>query len=1086
MWALDRKGYRIAFFVLGLMWTADCFAQTVDKLFHATASPYRIVDDLIVPFGEIWQIEPGSRFCFESNISLKIDGVLVAKGTRNKRITFSACDPNKPWGGVRFVDSREIRGIRSSLRHVVIEGASKRRTDPAGFDPNTAGGGLFVERSDLEVFRAVIRRNVAEIGGGVYIGQDSDVAIVSSAIYENTAVGSRYIYAGGGGLYVNGPRRLRVLRSIIAANRFLEQSYPNEEGGGGVYLAYGPLEFAFNLVIGNVSGKGAGMLVLSQGASARLRSFTGNIFAYNSGSVNLEQVALQTRNSFDILTGVGEWSTNAGQTPFVAHLNRNNLSRYHFKGSRAFLEQLQVGSEVDFASEIQDRANAAVLGSIDGALQDTRLCGEAFELGPIEICEGRGRKLPDYLSLVSEHYEPELGTILAERLAPPRSTRLNKGERTRLAKILAQAPYPHRAGEMSRAPLDSRLIDIVFADAIQRESAIDAIVSAGEHAPKRGRMSALLLANALGLNQTFDLLLGRSEPSLLTLQNAIGFRNEEVTLALLRARHYAGALSKKDLYDLLQRASDTNLFRVVEELLSRKVNPNLRLRERLPLAMAVAAGHLDTVQLLLRRGADPNKRSSMATGDNQLFPPLAFAITWFHLGSGRHEIAELLIAAGASLTEDEVPNSVWNNALRLKSAVELGVVSSASAKATARDREWESHIDRQIRQQIVDGKIVVRPILTAIRRLRSRNVAELAAILGDLDIPIAERAAAGRILSIRNFQLSESVRRDVLVGFRKPAVNGGPHIPSLESILRFRLVKPSPPLKGGASTAALKALSEKEERRMLLPYGRKLAVVIGISDYANLPSRASTTLATGRQHDLAFARADAEAIVRLLKSGRLGEGWEVEALFGERAKRSEVERVLTLWREEAREDDLVLFFFSGHGFNLAGESTDNFFFLYDSLLGRLKETALPFSDVRDWALALKSRHVLMLLDACRSGNIGSAKGSWSGVDYARLDDIRIRQVAGKIALTSSIGGQLSYEWENRGLGFFTATLLDAVEGRIAHYAQGRFITILDLYEAVRFNVIKRSSNERGLATQIPDYILLDGGDLLNFPIAFAW
>ena len=203
------------FSIAAFFWISVCFAQVPDFQFEQRESPYRIDENLTVPFGDYWKIHSGTHLCFEDGVLLKVDGILVADGTKDAPIVLSSCNPEHPWGGIHFSDSRQQDNLRSAFRHVVIERASKILKDAGSTDPNANGGGIFVERSDLEVTNSTIRHNRANTGGGLYIGAESDVVVMRSAIYGNIATGSPYINSGGGGIYVAGPRRLDISHSVI-------------------------------------------------------------------------------------------------------------------------------------------------------------------------------------------------------------------------------------------------------------------------------------------------------------------------------------------------------------------------------------------------------------------------------------------------------------------------------------------------------------------------------------------------------------------------------------------------------------------------------------------------------------------------------------------------------------------------------------------------------------------------------------------------------------------------------------------------------------------------------------------------------
>ena len=1050
-------------------------AQQIARTFKQDTSPHQFHANLTVPFGEVWKIEQGVQLCFGANVEFNVDGVLIATGTREHPIVLTSCNHAQKWAGMRFADSRQLESVRSSLKHVVIEAASKRSQSAAGHNPENSGGALSVLRSDLDIIGATIRHNDADIGGGIYIGHDSDVTIHHSAIYGNTAFGSQYIYSGGGGIYATGPRRLWISRSIVAQNSFHSNNYANEEGGGGLYLSGGNVELSFNLVIGNSSGKGSGMLVI--GNSRKPHVFAANVFAYNAGSTHWEQVAIQTRYSFTPLQRLPTWTTNVGQAPFIAHLNRNTLAqRYLVKGSIEFLSALQIGTEVEITSYLRDKANTSTHAAIASKKPDWPMCGNGFDLGPIEICDQRGQTLEGYFGLVGELYDQELGDLLNSRYSyGGTKNALDNDDRVRLGHLISPAPKPQEPGQPPPEPIDSRLVDLVFGNTMERRNAAFGIVSEDATRPRRGEMTPLLMVSALGQMESFDILLTHLKDTLPYIRSAIALGHEKVALALVRRDRYSPQLSRKSLYEILQLAAGTNLTRIVKELLDKGVDPNIALRDRLPLAVAVSNGHLDTVQLLLRRGANPNARVKKFSSDIRTYPVLAFAINWYHLGSGWNEVAELLVAAGAKLDSDDLPDGLQSDVLKLKSAVQMGIVPPSlgaewAEKATS-DRNWE----RRVRQELVDETVNVDPVIEKIHQLATLSVDSLPLTLADDGEASATRTAAARILSVRSFELTDTVRKNLLFAVENQSVHATRQEFRLERILKFSR---SPAARGGQYKVSAQP---KQDTKGFLPYGQKHAVIIGVSDYKNLLSLEDAKRAN-EPYDLRYAALDAEAIVDLVESGQLGDSWLVESRVGSSATREEVQGIMNRLERQVQKDDLVVFYFSGHGFT-AADLVDrrNFFFVYDSDLENMADSAIPFAQVREWLLRLKSRHALVILDTCHSGTIGTARGGWSSSDYAELSDRRTTQKAGKIAITSSMGWQLSHESDEKQLGYFTAALIDVLTKGSEVDNQGRFIMIADLYERIRAKVIQTAP-----PNQIPSYVLLDGDDLLDFPVALAY
>jgi hypothetical protein len=269
-----------------------------------------------------------------------------------------------------------------------------------------------------------------------------------------------------------------------------------------------------------------------------------------------------------------------------------------------------------------------------------------------------------------------------------------------------------------------------------------------------------------------------------------------------------------------------------------------------------------------------------------------------------------------------------------------------------------------------------------------------------------------------------------------------------------------------------------------LPYRRKVAVVIGISDYRQFPQ--STAVASGNPgpYDLLFGEKDGHDFIALLQSGRLGKGWEVYDFMGTKAKRRDLMVLLNSLSSDLTSDDLVFFFFSGHGFSELNDPEKTYLFLYDSHLNNMPTTALSLRTLREWVLALNAKHVVLFLDACRSGLLGVAKGQ-TEFSYGALEATQFSQRPGKVAITSSIGSDLSYEWPLRQNSFFTSLLISALKEEIARPTTGTYLTIKDVYSALVRELPLVTARSRDARRQIPGLIQLDGGEILDFPIALA-
>ncbi len=127
---------------------------------------------------------------------------------------------------------------------------------------------------------------------------------------------------------------------------------------------------------------------------------------------------------------------------------------------------------------------------------------------------------------------------------------------------------------------------------------------------------------------------------------------------------------------------------------------------------------------------------------------------------------------------------------------------------------------------------------------------------------------------------------------------------------------------------------------------RRLAFVIGIDAYT-------------RVTPLQNARADARAIAERLT--RLGYAVTLRTDLGERALRDE----LRTFRNQVQGGDEVVFFFAGHGVQLAGAN----YLLPADIRGdsedQVRDDALPLQKVLDEIQERKARFTLAMIDACR-------------------------------------------------------------------------------------------------------------------------
>ncbi|MFN8612163.1 MAG: caspase family protein [Vulcanimicrobiota bacterium] len=207
--------------------------------------------------------------------------------------------------------------------------------------------------------------------------------------------------------------------------------------------------------------------------------------------------------------------------------------------------------------------------------------------------------------------------------------------------------------------------------------------------------------------------------------------------------------------------------------------------------------------------------------------------------------------------------------------------------------------------------------------------------------------------------------------------------------------------------------------------GQTWAVVVGIDDYSkeSIP-------------DLRYAGSDAKVFAQALQKLLKIAPDHLFLFSGDAADSNQIPNRLNLiyrldWLSKTtRPDDVVIFYFAGHGAQVGSES---FLLMKDSdnrSLETLKASALSKVDLNRLILRTSAARTLTVLDACRNDPTAGA-GTVAGMDSQAqanfADSGTGREVVG---LLSCSPGQRSWEWEEKKHGFFTYYLVEALQGSL--------------------------------------------------------
>jgi len=218
--------------------------------------------------------------------------------------------------------------------------------------------------------------------------------------------------------------------------------------------------------------------------------------------------------------------------------------------------------------------------------------------------------------------------------------------------------------------------------------------------------------------------------------------------------------------------------------------------------------------------------------------------------------------------------------------------------------------------------------------------------------------------------------------------------------------------------------------------------------------------ASWRVPELAYAVSDAEHFRAALidNGGGAFSPDDIVLLVDEAATVDTVGSRVQALLADAGDDDVVVLFFSSHGYVVDGRG---YLYMHDTTTDTLAESGLSVADLDAWIAASHARHVLLFTDACHAAAVGTLRdGGGLPQDNgfnAVLDSLE-RSEGSFFNLASSLVQQKSYEsWDYcGGGGAFTCALTEALGGagdldgdgqvdlaELSTWVQGRVMALTD-------------------------------------------
>ena len=250
--------------------------------------------------------------------------------------------------------------------------------------------------------------------------------------------------------------------------------------------------------------------------------------------------------------------------------------------------------------------------------------------------------------------------------------------------------------------------------------------------------------------------------------------------------------------------------------------------------------------------------------------------------------------------------------------------------------------------------------------------------------------------------------------------------------------------------------------------GRKIAIVIGISDYKYLsPNLGKNNPKLNLLLDLEYAEKDATDFANMLGNAtKFNDGWTIHKLIGKDATERNVQTTFDkVFGSALRQNDFVYVFFAGHGRTNPLNSRDIRLLMYDSD-PKFSAAGIEYESFRRNFTASDAGYAIAFIDACKSGSIKIGRGENSSPDQSLLGKL-YQAPPTKIIFTSGSGNQLSFEDKELKNGVFTHYLIKGLNGAAPKIDNDYYVDLNELERYVSDNVTSFTENHPEMNLQQP-------------------
>lgn len=232
------------------------------------------------------------------------------------------------------------------------------------------------------------------------------------------------------------------------------------------------------------------------------------------------------------------------------------------------------------------------------------------------------------------------------------------------------------------------------------------------------------------------------------------------------------------------------------------------------------------------------------------------------------------------------------------------------------------------------------------------------------------------------------------------------------------------PIAAETQDKGFRSVSEKPDQSNEVPSGKRWALLVGIADYPSVEGFEIQKL-KGPVKDI-------NALAAFLTDPETG-GYDPEYVFtltNEEATKRNILMKLDDIRNSARPEDMVLFFFSGHGAPPPSDSYSSYLIPYDHDLRYLDATCIDSEELASTIRKMEAKKVIVILDACHTGGVkqyGAKAGAVGNTGVIESYKEAFQKAEGQALLLSSDESEVSLEDEEGGI--FTRFLLEGLSGK---------------------------------------------------------